>query len=65
MEDSKEGILPLVGRVIKQRLGEVKQEAARELAEGLAEFKDELREDAPEEFAADRAPPTRIEIDEA
>lgn len=62
MADSKEGILPLVGRVIKKRLEEVKQEVAHEVGEGLSELKQELEDDLT---ANDPKPPlTRIELDE-
>ena len=60
MSDSKEGILPLVGRVIKQRLGEVKEEAAQELGEGLADLEKELRDDLE---AGKPKNPTRIAVD--
>lgn len=60
MEDAKVGILPLVGRAIKQRLSEVKEEASREIGDGLKEFAEELRDDA----APEAVPPTRIEVEE-
>jgi len=62
MEDSKDGLLPLVGRVIKKRLGDVKDEAQRELREGFDEFGRELREELQEGEAP--AAPTRIQIEE-
>jgi hypothetical protein len=45
MEDPKDGVLPLVGRVIKKRLSELKEETTRELREGYDEFREELRRD--------------------
>jgi hypothetical protein len=67
MEDSKEGILPLVGKVIKQRLAEVKREAKEQLGEGLDELADELRKDVEDGADArdgDQAPQTRIEVED-
>lgn len=65
MADSKEGILPLVGRVIKKRLTEVKEEVSRELGEGLGDLRRELEDDIeggePKSPAAE--PRTGVRID--
>jgi hypothetical protein len=70
MEDSKEGVLPLVGKVIKQRLAEVTREAKQQLGEGLDELADELRNDVEGHTDAtadvdDAAPHARIEVEDA
>lgn len=62
MEDSKKGILPLVGRVIRKRLGEATEEARRELREGFDEFGRELEEEL--EGGKEAPARSRIQVEE-
>lgn len=66
--DPKEGVLPLVGRVVKKRLGEFAKEAREELSAGVGKFKDELRSELDgaqkeEEEAPAPQPGVRIQTD--